>query len=351
MTLQKKIKTAAADLPPAYFAMVMATGIVSIASHILGYKTISIALLWLNTAFYILLWVLTFARIFLFPARLFADLKNHSVGVGYFTVVAGSCVLGSQFVILIKAYIAAAVLLCIGFVLWVLLIYFVFTLYTVSVEKPKLEEAINGVWLVSIVATQAVSILSCLLVPAAPFGHDLILFFAFCMFLLGGLLYFLIIMLIFYRFLFFVLKPEALGPPYWINMGAVAISTLAGALLVLNSQRFELLQMLLPFTVGLTVFFWTAATWWIPFLLLLGAWRYLVQRTRFVYEPQYWGMVFPLGMYTTCTYQLANAARLDFLLVIPKYFIFAALLAWGLTFAGLVKFLIRSLSPKSRNAT
>jgi tellurite resistance protein TehA-like permease len=292
--------------------------------------------------------VLTAFRIFLFPGRILADLKNHSVGVGFFTMVAGTCVLGSQFTVLVSAYTPAAFLLCIGFLLWVVLIYFVFTLYTVGAEKPPLEKAINGVWLVSIVATQSVSILSCLMVPAANYGHRPILFFALGMFLLGGMLYFLIIMLIFYRFLFFVMEPEALGPPYWINMGAVAISTLAGALLVLNSHRFELLETLLPFLVGTTLFFWTAATWWIPFLLLLGAWRYLVRRTPFIYEPQYWGMVFPLGMYTTCTFQMAKAADLDFLLIIPKLFIFAALLAWVLTFIGFLKFIVRSLMPERR---
>lgn len=48
-----------ADLSPAYFGMVMATGIVSLAAHLLAYPGIARALLWLNIAIYGALWLLT----------------------------------------------------------------------------------------------------------------------------------------------------------------------------------------------------------------------------------------------------------------------------------------------------
>ena len=106
------------------------------------------------------------------------------------------------------------------------------------------------------------------------------------------MLYIWIISLIFYRYTFFPLLPSDLAPPYWINMGAVAISTLAGALLVLAAPASPLLTGLLPFLKGLTLLFWATATWWIPMLLILGTWRHVVQgfpfgTTRFTGAPSF----------------------------------------------------------------
>lgn len=118
-------------------------------------------------------------------------------------------------------------------------------------------------------------------------------------------------------------------------MGAVAITTLAGANLLLKGKA-DFLADLIPFIKGFTIFFWASGTWWIPLLFLLGAWRHLYKRYPLTYHPVYWGLVFPMGMYTVCTLQLAKALQLDFLTIIPRAFVFVALAAWLLTFIGLL---------------
>jgi tellurite resistance protein TehA-like permease len=163
------------------------------------------------------------------------------------------------------------------------------------------------------------------------------------MWLGGGMLYTWIISLIFYRYTFFPMSPSDLAPPYWINMGAVAISTLAGTLLAAAAPLSPLIRELLPFIKGLTLLFWATATWWIPMLVILGVWRHVYRRFPLRYDPLYWGAVFPLGMYTVSTFRVAAMIDEPALLVIPHVFLYVALAAWALAFAGLVG----SLAKKS----
>jgi tellurite resistance protein TehA-like permease len=333
-----------AGLSPAYFGMVMATGIVSVAAHDLGLPRVGAALFALNLATYALLWLLTLLRLVLHARRFVADLTDHLRGPGFFTMVAATAVLGAQFAVLEAGYGAAVALWLVATVLWVVLTYAVFTMLTVKEHKPSLDHGIGGGGLLAVVATQSIAVLSALVAGHVQTEHKVELtFLALSMWLWGGMLYGWMMTLIFYRYLFFRLSPGDLSPPYWINMGAMAISTLAGALLIDNAPDAPFLGSLLPFLKGFTVLYWATATWWIPMLLVLGVWRHGLRRFPLAYDPLYWGAVFPLGMYAAATDAMARALQLRFLHFLPSLVLDVALAAWLLAFGGLVAELAKRL--------
>lgn len=249
-----------ANLSPAYFSLVMATGIVSIAAHLYNWIFISKSLFWLNLIAYIILCFLFAGRLFFYKNEFRSDFLDDRKNMGFLSFTAANCIIGNQFVLIAGNYQFATYFFAIGLASWVFLIYALFAVLIEKRNKPTLK-AINGTWLLIIVSTQSLSILSALLSTNFPLFHKQAIFFSLMMFLCGCMFYIIVITLIIHRLIFFEIKAQELGTPYWINMGADAISVLAGATLILNAGKWPFLAGLLQFLKGFTLFFWAIGTW------------------------------------------------------------------------------------------
>jgi tellurite resistance protein TehA-like permease len=348
MKVAEAILLRAHQLDPGCFALVMATGIVSIDVDQHGMHALALALFGVNLLAWLVFLALSGLRLRYFRRVLVADFVNPGRGAGFLTVAAATCVLGSQCLTVVYLPTLARTLALLGAVAWATLIYRFFAATITARIKPGFTRSINGGWLVAIVATQALAVLMVQLVADQPAAAPAWLFGALCLYLLGAGLYLLIITLVVYRLVFFPLRAREFTPPYWIDMGALAITTLAGSLIVLHTPMGGPLADLTPFVKGFTLFFWATATWWIPLLALLELWRYVWRHTPLRSEPDDWDIVFPLGMYTVGTYALAQALQLDFLLRIPAIGVYLSLLVWLLVAGGTVRRWYRGLHTNNR---
>lgn len=338
--LLKTIRTEVAGLHFDYFSLTMATGIVSLASFYMEVPYVGSALYYLNIIAYIVLVVLQLLRLrYWFP--LFAkEFRNPARSPGFLTIVAGTNILGYQAITFSQNYTMAVILFFIGLVLWGFLIYSLMTVMIVENSKLPLAKGINGLWLLMVVSTASICVLGTALAEHTFVPAPMMLFVFLALFLVAGAFYFVINTLVFYRLTFFRVRAAELGPAYWINMGAAAILTLAGADLLSDIHEWHLLEELKVFIMGFTIFVWAFSSWWIPLLIILGIWKNIYKRIPIRYKAQYWGLVFPIGMYTVCTHRLADEVGIRFLSIIPTCFVYIALAAWLITFYGLIKRLV-----------
>lgn len=337
-------------MSPGYFSMVMATGIISLAAHFLGFPDLAWGLFGLDWILFAVISLLAVLRLAWHPRCVLADLFSHPRAPGFFTLVAACAILGSQSLLIGGNVAVATVLGAVALLAWVVLTYTIFAVLTVKHNKPTLDRGINGSWLLAVVATQAIAMMAAQLSMEVPQPLRMELnFFALSMWLWGGMLYIWMMSLIFYRYTFFAFSPVDLSPPYWINMGAMAISTLAGSLLIDNTAHAPFLESTLPFLKGFTIFYWVTGTWWIPMLVGLAIWRHGIKRFPFTYDPMYWGAVFPLGMYAVATLRMMHAMELPFLGLLPHFMFAIGCAAWLVLFTGQLRALGRDWRAYARS--
>lgn len=319
-------------LYPGYFACVMATGIVSIALLLSHALALSLALWATGVALLVFLTVVYLVRAARFSPEMRRDFLEPATVFGFFTFIAAVGVTATRFAL--GGWTAVpAILTFIAALAWFVLTYWTFAMLLFTNEKP-IERALNGSWLIAIVATESLAITWVLLTSIEPTQRATLLLLAYTFWTFGVLLYLIFVTLIMYRFFFLRVQRGDLTPPYWINMGAMAITTVAGVRLLDVPQPTALLVTLRPYIEGFTVMMWAWGTWWIPLLIIIGFWKYVVSREPIRYQPALWSIVFPLGMYATALQLLTHIHGLEFLAAAGPAATWIAFAAWALVALG-----------------
>ncbi len=320
-------------LYPGCFAFVMATGIVSNALLAESFHRLSDLLFTVTALAYLLLAGLLILRAMRFPRALRADLINPLCVFSFFTLVAGSDVLGAG--LYLRGFAAAALYVWLFAVLvWVPVFYFSFAVWIFR-SAGSGAAVVQGGWLLAIVGTESITVLGAAIAARAGRFDATILVFSHILWGLGLVLYAIYVTLFVYRIVFFPVEPEDLSPTLWVVMGAAAISTNAGSALIATGGKLPYLDAMRPFLESTTLIVWAWATLWIPFLILMGIWKHGRRQMPLTYTPLLWSIVFPLGMYSIATLRFAAISGFEFLRVIAGAMLWIALAAWLATLAAL----------------
>ncbi len=313
------------------FNVVMATAVVSIAAGNAGVEALSIGLLWTAVAAFVSLAVLDLWLV-RHPLAMLRRAGQPGQGFHALGFVADGCVLGVRIVGAgAVARTIAAVLLGVGWVLWLLI------LGAVAVEHDRRGGTQpRGEWLLTVVATEGLAILAARLaglehVAALRAG-------ATAMWIAGGFAYLIVGYLLARRAASPGFGLADIGPDWWIVMGAPAIWC-AAAVAVTGAH---------PGTPGAVA---AIVAWGLASLMLIviaTADGLRARRLGVRFTPERWTMVFPLGMYSVASWTLGRSLHAGWLSELGHLWLAVALSAWAaVAFGELRHLLAASVGPSA----
>ncbi len=328
-------------LTPGYFALVMASGIISLGLRLVGVEALSTALFVVSGTAYVVLCVLNVWRFVAFRHAMASDFTDPKRAFGFFTFVAGTNVLGAR-AASEGWYGVASVMLAVSVVVWIVLGYVIPWSAVLGQERRPVVALANGTWFIWVVASQSVAVSAATLEVWADSGRQYLAILAVFSWSVGVFLYAATGMIVTLRIMLYELDPVEFDPPYWVSMGAVAITVVAGARIV-EMDSAPMVDATRGLVAGTSVVFWAFATWLIPVLVAVGFWRHWIRKVPLRYEATLWSMIFPLGMYAVAGIYLGRADQLPVVEWIGSWWLWVAVGAWLIVAVAMVSSMARGL--------
>ena len=291
--------------------MVMASGIVSVALRLAGSPGGSAVLLWIASAAFAVLIVVSAWRTAAFPGELRCEVRRPDRVFGYFAFPAAASVIGvglaspgGQDRPGVVAALALATVLA-----WIAVTWAVVMFLGNPAGPGRAITGVNGTWQLWVVGTQSVAIAATSASLAGVMPARLAAWAALVAWSAGAALYPVITALVIARLRAVGLAPDDLVAPYWVTMGAASITAVA-ATQILPVARAAALTGFRPVLTGLALVFWSVATGLIPPLAVLAAARRRPGPARKGFRRELWMIVFPAGMYATASMRTGAVAGL-----------------------------------------
>jgi len=330
------------DLHPGWFASVMGTAILAVATYLNPGNLTALqgAAHGLGAGLAVLAYALGAGMALAYAARwarhrdaALADLHHPVLGAMHATLPGGLLVLAVMTSVVGPELLPAgavtaliAVLAGVGSVLAVVIsVAFAMTLF---VGDPP-AAAVNGGWFIPPVVTIIIPMALTPLVPhVSPGNARLLLALGYAAYGMGFLLFLMILGLLHDRLVLHPLPPAQLAPTLWIGLGPVAVAALA--LLALARAGQDTFGIAAPAVTVLSQLFGTAmwgfGLWWLAIAVTLLV-RYLRAGTL-PFHLGWWAFTFPLGAYTVATLTLARTWQAPALEVVAAALFLALVGFW-----------------------
>ncbi len=308
-------------LHPGWFASVMGTAIVAVATYenpgnVGGLEVLAHTL---GIAFSVVAYALGLALTVAFAIRWarhtdasLADLRHPVLGAMHGTLPGGLLVMAVMTSVVGTSYLPGqlavgivAVLAVVGIVIaLVLSVAFSITLFTGATAA----ETVNGGWLIPPVVTIIIPLVLVPLMPHVSAGNArLLLALGYATLGMGFLLYLFVMGLLHDRLVLHPMPPAALAPSLWIGLGPIGVAVLASLALARaghtlfgpTATTVSMISLLVATAL------WGFGLWWYAAAATLLV-RYL-RAGRLPFHLGWWGFTFPLGAFTVATLTVARA--------------------------------------------
>lgn len=325
------LKIATYSLDTRWFTAVMATIMVAFVSQLYGFVAVVPYFFIAGLVIFCSVLVFKAVRVLLFSQDTLNDMLNPEKNLYFFTIVGAVNLVGVCLSRIFHLYTIANIFWYLAISIWLAITLSSFSILFLhrKSEDRKIEDVLHGGWFFAIIGTQSTAFLGITVAEHAIQHVICIQLFSFALWSVGASLYLIFMTLIILRLVFYQLSSNAALSPYWMNMGAAALTALTGTAFYQHIQVMHgPFVDFLPFLKGFSLFFWSVGLWWLPFLVILAIRKQVFSDEGLVFTVGYWEVAFALGLYANSTIQLSNLFEGQYLIIISICFYIACIALW-----------------------